>query len=93
MLENNIQTNVGGKGSRKKRRAQQREAKVMEKKKGEEKEEEMEKERKKMNEQEREILTVAFHKCIKNSNLMIEDEENCLELKVQKTEEDGRRDK
>ena len=84
-MENNKQTNVEGRGSRMKRRAQQREAKEMGKKKGEEKEEEMEKERKKRDDQERKMLTVAFHKFIKNSDLMIEEEEKLFSIERPKT--------
>ena len=50
----------------------------------------MEKERKKMDDQERKMLTVAFHKFIKNSDLIIEEKENCLKLKIQTPKEDDR---
>jgi hypothetical protein len=84
MMENNIQTNVGGRGSKKKRRAQQKEEKEKEKRKGEEKEEK-EKERKKMDDQERKMLTVAFHKFIKNSDLIIEEKEKLSKIESPNT--------
>ena len=95
-MENNLQTNAGGRGSRKKRREQQREAKEMDKKKEEKKKEEMEKERKKMEDQERKMLKVAFHNFIKNSDLMIEEEEEQFRIESNqsspKPKEDDRRD-
>ena len=92
-MENNIQTNVGGRGSKKKRRAQQKEEKEEEKRKGEEKEEKEKERKQKMDDQERKMLIVAFHKIIKNSDLIIEiieEKENCLKLKIQTPEEDDR---
>ena len=85
MMENNIQTNVGGRESKKKRRAQRREEREKEKRKGEEKEEEIKKERKKIDGQERKMLTVAFHKFIRNLDLIIEEKEKLYKIESPNT--------
>ena len=85
MMENNIQTNVGGRGSKKKRRAQQKEEKEEEKRKGEEKEEKEKERKQKMDDQERKMLTVAFHKFIKNSDLIIEEKEKLSKIESPNT--------
>ena len=45
-----------------------------------------------MEDQERKMLTVAFHNFIKNSDLMIEDEEEQYRIESPKPKEDDKRD-
>ena len=82
-MENDIETNVRGRKSKKKKREQQKEKKEEEKRKGEETKEKEKERRQKMDDQERRMLMVAFHKIIKDSDLkteIIEEKEYSLKL-------------
>jgi hypothetical protein len=70
--KNDIEMNVRGRKSKKERRAKQKEKREEEKRKGEESKEKEKEIRQKMDDQERRMLMVAFHKIIKDSDLKTE---------------------
>ena len=71
-MQNDNETNVRGRKSKKERRAKQKEKREEEKRKGEETKEKEKEIRQKMDDQERRMLMVAFHKIIKDSDLKTE---------------------
>jgi hypothetical protein len=93
MMENDNETNVRGRKSKKERRAQQKEKREEEKRKGEETKEKEKERKQKMDDLEWKILTVAIHEIINDSVLnieIIEEKENCLKLINHTPEEDNR---